>query len=87
MGDGYSNGDYMAGNAKELERLPKRLRTAGVGATTKPYPSFNDLASGKFPLRTSAEQISLYLNSGNQGLQFAAVGAAGLEGKGVLPHQ
>ena len=76
MGDGYSNGDYMAGNAEELERLPKRLRTAGVGATPKLYPSFNDLASGKFPLRTSAEQISLYLNSGNQGLQFASVGAA-----------
>jgi alanine dehydrogenase len=76
MGDGYNNGDYMAGDAEELERLPKRLRTTGVGAAPKPYPSFNDLASGKFPLRESAEEISLYLNSGNQGLQFAAVGAA-----------
>ncbi len=76
MGDGYNNGDYIAGNAEELERLPKRHRSGGVGATPKSYPSFNDLASGNFPLRTSADQVTLYLNSGNQGLQFAAVGAA-----------
>jgi len=76
MGDGYNNGDYIAGNAEELERLPKRHRSGSLGEPRTSYPSFNDLASGNFPLRTSADQVTLYLNSGNQGLQFAAVGAA-----------
>jgi alanine dehydrogenase len=76
MGDGYVNGDYIAGNAEELERLPKRHRTGAIGSARQVYPSFNDLASGNFPLRTSDKQITLYLNAGNQGLQFAAVGAA-----------
>jgi ornithine cyclodeaminase/alanine dehydrogenase-like protein (mu-crystallin family) len=40
------------------------------------FPSFNDLASGRAPGRQNRNDITLYLNSGNQGLQFAAVGAA-----------
>ena len=32
--------------------------------------------AGAAPARQSPEDITLYLNSGNQGLQFAAVGAA-----------
>jgi alanine dehydrogenase len=76
MGDGYMNGDYIAGNAEELERLPKRHRSGAIGTGHQPYPSFNDLAAGTSPARTSREQITLYLNAGNQGLQFAAVGAA-----------
>jgi alanine dehydrogenase len=75
MGDGYVNGDYIAGNEEELERLPKRHRTGAIGAGRQPYPSFNDLAAGTFPARTSRDQITLYLNGGNQGLQFAAVGS------------
>ena len=75
MGDGYNRGDYVAGNEEELKRLPKRHSEGAIGGRAE-YPTFNDLVSGKFPLRTSHDQITLYLNSGNQGLQFAAVGAA-----------
>ena len=39
------------------------------------FPTFNDLASGNVAGRTSPSDITLYLNSGNQGLQFAAVGS------------
>ncbi len=74
MGDGYNNGDYMAGDEEELARLPARLRGGRVG-TTRDYPTFNDLASGSTPGRTARDDITLYLNSGNQGLQFAAVGS------------
>jgi len=71
----YNNGDYIAGDEQEKERLPKRHRAGALGARSG-FPMFNDLASGRSPGRTSPDQITLYLNSGNQGLQFAAVGAA-----------
>ncbi|MDA1036150.1 MAG: ornithine cyclodeaminase family protein [Chloroflexi bacterium] len=75
MGDGYNNGDYVAGNAEELKRLPERHISGGIG-NKGDLPTFNDLAAGNFPGRRSRNDITLYLNSGNQGLQFAAVGAA-----------
>ena len=74
MGDGYNRGDYIGGTDEQKQRLPARLRDARVNAGgTDETPTFNDLASGRVS-RTSREQITLYLNSGNQGLQFAAVG-------------
>ena len=75
MGDGYNNGDYVAGNADELRRLPERHLSGGIG-NKGDLPTFNDLVSGNSPARGSPDDITLYLNSGNQGLQFAAVGAA-----------
>ncbi len=75
MGDGYSNGDYIAGDDEERSRLPSRHQNAGIGGRHA-FPIFTDLIGGAAPGRTSAEQITLYLNEGNQGLQFAAVGAA-----------
>lgn len=75
MGDGYNNGDYVAGDEQEKTRLPERHRAGSLGAR-RGFPTFNDLASGRAPGRQSPEDITLYLNSGNQGLQFAAVGAA-----------
>ena len=75
MGDGYNRGDYVAGDEEELKRLPKRHSTGAIGSKDE-YPTFNDLVSGKYALRTSPDDITLYLNSGNQGLQFASVGAA-----------
>ena len=74
MGDGYANGDYMAGDAEELARLPQRHRSGNLG-TREGFPTFNDLVGAKAPGRTSADDITLYLNNGNQGLQFAAVGS------------
>jgi alanine dehydrogenase len=75
MGDGYNNGDYIAGTEEEKSRLPNRHRSGGVGPGDA-HPTFNDMAAGTFPGRTARDDITLYLNSGNQGLQFAAVGHA-----------
>ena len=73
-GRGHSPVAYVAGNSEEMSRLPKEGgRMAGMG--TGSYPSFTDLAGGRIPGRTSADDVTLYLNGGNQGLQFAAVGA------------
>jgi alanine dehydrogenase len=76
MGDGYNRGDYIAGDDREKQRLPERLLTGAGHGPRRLFPSFNDLASGRAPGRQSRDDITLYLNSGNQGLQFAAVGAA-----------
>ena len=46
----------------------------GAMVSTK-YPTFMDLVGGKVPGRASADDVTLYLNGGNQGLQFAAVGS------------
>ena len=74
MGEGFNNGDYIGGTEEEKKRLPQRHADSKVGAGgDDKTPTFNDLASGNIK-RTTKEQITLYLNSGNQGLQFAAVG-------------
>lgn len=76
MGEGFNRGDYMGGTDEEKQRLPARLREprpASEGQSET--PTFNDLASGK-ARRGSRDEITLYLNTGNQGLQFAAVGGA-----------
>jgi len=39
------------------------------------HPTFTDLVSGASPGRTAPSDITVYINSGNQGLQFAAVGS------------
>ncbi|WP_206678920.1 hypothetical protein [Pseudomonas sp. SST3] len=38
------------------------------------FPDFGDLANGRVAGRRSRDEISLYINGGNQGLQFASVG-------------
>jgi len=70
-GRAHSPAAYIAGSEEEMKRLPPASgeRFHGGG-----YPSFVELAKGEVK-RTSEEQITLYLNGGNQGLQFAAVGA------------
>jgi ornithine cyclodeaminase/alanine dehydrogenase-like protein (mu-crystallin family) len=65
---------YIAGSAEEKARLPKLL--SGSRLVEGDYPLFNDLVSGKAKGRTSPRDITLYLNGGNMGLQFAAVGWA-----------
>jgi len=72
MGRGHSPAAYIAGNDEEMKRLPPAAGGEFFGEGG--YPSFVDLASGNVK-RTEPAQISLYLNGGNQGLQFAAVGA------------
>ena len=73
-GRGHSPVAYVAGNDEEMARLPQAgggMRA--MGAST--HPSFTDLVGGKIAGRTSADDVTLYLNGGNQGLQFAAVGS------------
>ena len=55
----------------------KRLPPSGGGMrrfSTSSYPTFTDVVNGVVDGRTSRDDITLYLNGGNQGLQFAAVG-------------
>ena len=57
-------------------RLPLPLEDSPMwsGGKSIKYPSFTDLVEGKIPGRTSDQEVTLYVNGGNQGLQFAAVG-------------
>jgi alanine dehydrogenase len=82
-GRGHSPVAYVAGTPAEMARLPSaNLRSAysvheipsASGALGSAKPSFSDLVGGTVEGRTTQEQITLYLNTGNQGLQFAAVG-------------
>src|SRR6266545_2503309 len=72
MGRGHSPAAYIAGTEDEMQRLPPPAGREFFGGGK--YPSFVELATGQAG-RTSADQITLYLNGGNQGLQFAAVGS------------
>ncbi len=72
-GRGHSPVAYVAGNEKEMARLPEPSETMGTTGKGQ-YPTFTDLVAGNGG-RSSDEDITLYLNGGNQGLQFAAVGS------------
>jgi alanine dehydrogenase len=69
---GHSPVAYVAGTTEERRILPPK--NPNRPAWHQDYPFFADLARGRVSGRTSAEQITFYHNSGNQGLQFAAVG-------------
>jgi len=71
-GRGHSPAAYIAGSEEEMKRLPPASGRQWFSAGR--YPSFVELATGEVK-RTNRDQITLYLNGGNQGLQFAAVGA------------
>ena len=72
-GRGHSPVAYVAGTEAEMSRLPEPSATMGTtGRGT--YPMFTDLVAGRGG-RNAQEDITLYLNGGNQGLQFAAVGS------------
>ena len=75
-GRGHSPAAYIAGTAEEQKRLPMPLADSPMwsGGSVIKYPTFMDLVSGKAQGRTSRDDITLYVNGGNQGLQFAAVG-------------
>lgn len=71
-GRGHSPIAYIAGTDEEMLRLPPPAGREGFSGGG--HASFVELAKGEVK-RTSPEQITLYLNVGNQGLQFAAVGS------------
>jgi alanine dehydrogenase len=74
-GRGHSPVAYVAGTDEEMARLPAARDRMGGAMSTSRHPTFTDLVSGTTPGRTSADDVTLYLNGGNQGLQFAAVGS------------
>jgi ornithine cyclodeaminase/alanine dehydrogenase-like protein (mu-crystallin family) len=61
---------YAAGQPEELARIPQ----SGVKVSTEKYPTLLELLTGKVLGRTSPDQITSFINSGTQGLQFASVG-------------
>lgn len=74
-GRGHSPVAYIAGNDEEMARLPEageHMNRMGSGGR---YPSFTDVVARTAGNRQSDDDITLYLNGGNQGLQFAAVGS------------
>jgi len=70
-GVGHSPLAYIAGSIEEMTRLPE---SRPQSLFRRDFPDFNDLASARVPGRSSDDQITVYINGGNQGLQFAAVG-------------
>jgi alanine dehydrogenase len=79
-GRGHGRNAFVGGTPEQVAGLPPELVGGGTqmgGGGT--YPSFTDLATGRVQGRVTDDDITLYLNGGNQGLQFAAVGAVVLE--------
>jgi alanine dehydrogenase len=61
-------GAYVAGQPQERARLPWK-QPAAEGQ----FRSLADVQAGRAPGRTGADQVTLFINTGTQGLQFAAV--------------
>lgn len=61
---------YVAGQPEELARIPR----SRVKTDAEKYPTMLDVLTGKVAGRTSSGQITCFINSGTQGLQFASVG-------------
>jgi len=59
---------YVCGTAQQRSRIP-----VGTSAEAGKYPTLLDLQTGRIPGRQSAQDITLFINVGTQGLQFAAV--------------
>jgi alanine dehydrogenase len=65
---------YVAGQPEERARIP-----AGRKSERGVYPCLVDLLAGDHPGRTSAGQVTLFVTTGTQGLQFASVGGLTLQ--------
>ncbi len=65
---------YVTGQPEERARLPWR-HSSEQGE----YPSLLDIEMGRAPGRTDSSQVTLFINTGTQGLQFAAVAGRVLE--------
>lgn len=60
---------YVAGTPADRARIP-----AARSASTGDYPSMVDVETNKVAGRTADDQITLFVGTGTQGLQFASVG-------------
>jgi alanine dehydrogenase len=65
---------YVAGREDERARIPPAGSAQHVA-----FPNLHDQMAGRVRGRTDDRQISLFVNTGTQGLQFAAVGGYTLE--------
>jgi ornithine cyclodeaminase/alanine dehydrogenase-like protein (mu-crystallin family) len=65
---------YVAGQPAERARLPWK-QSAEEGS----FQLLSDVQAGRAPGRTRPDQISLFINTGTQGLQFAAVAGRAYE--------
>jgi len=65
----HGNVGYIAGQPEERSRIPNPEVDNYRGGFFK---YFMDLKAGKIPGRSSPSQITFFINSGTQGLQFAA---------------
>ena len=65
---------YVSGKAGERSRIPSSKQRE-VGA----FPTLSMLYRGDIPGRMSPEEVSLLVNTGTQGLQFASVGGRVLQ--------
>lgn len=61
---------YAAGQPEELARIPR----SQVKTDAEKYPTMLDVLTDKVRGRTSPSQITCFINSGTQGLQFASAG-------------
>lgn len=81
-GVGGSPVAYIAGTKEEMKRLPEpRQQTL----FRRDFPDFNDLACKRIEGRVDDRQITVYINGGNQGLQFASV--SGLVYEAVIANK
>ena len=60
---------YICGQPEERNILPPAR-----SVESRQFPTLMDLVKGRYPGRTSSDQISFFITTGTQGLQFAAVG-------------
>jgi alanine dehydrogenase len=58
----------VAGNAEEI----KRIANPKVDIFSADFPLLTDIMSGKIQGRTDKKQVTFFVNSGTQGLQFAS---------------
>lgn len=59
---------YIAGSPEEQARIPE-----GKGSERGAYPALIDVRLGEHPGRSRADEVTLFVNTGTQGLQFASV--------------
>jgi alanine dehydrogenase len=60
---------YVSGQPEERARIP-----SSSGAQTGVFPTLADVHHGRAQARTNDDEITLFVTTGTQGLQFAAVG-------------
>ena len=65
---------YVAGQPDERARIP----SSGAGAE-RTFPTLTDVHLGRTPARAGDEEITAFIPTGTQGLQFAAVGGRVLQ--------